>query len=122
MDKFISLRNKCVKRFAQVCCLSTIGFVFQACYGMPQNERNTDKDIMVRVIDENENPLPDIEISVNDFIVKATNEVGVFYAFIPKNETYKIHIAGNELYHPRDTSIVEEGQRDISFSIKLVRK
>lgn len=89
---------------------------------MPQNERNSDKDITIRITDESGTPLPDIEISINDFIVKATDEEGSFFTYIPQYDKYNIHIAGNELYHSRDTIIENEGQREIYFSMKLARK
>lgn len=121
MSKFKLLRNKCLKRFAQVFSLATIGFVFQACYGPAM--RNPDMlDISIKLSDESNVPLKDMEVIINDSLRRTTNEDG--YSWVEmniKDSTHRIHITGNGIYEPYDTVVTNE-KYGVWLDLKLKKK
>jgi len=120
MNKFISLRNKCIKRIAQICCLTTIGFVFQACYGPPRDRHFYEREICIRLVDPDGKPLEGIKVTINDSIEQRTSEYGYLLTFLPLDEECKIHISGNDNYQPFDT-IIPTGESYVSFDVALLK-
>ena len=120
MAKLTSLSNKWFKNSIKILSLSTIGFVFQACYGV-DSDYCRDVEIEITVLDPEGNPLPGIEVKVNDFISRTTNEDGVFRTFSPQYDEYNVCIVGNEFYHSFDTILTNESDIHI-FSKKLQKK
>ena len=107
MTKLTSLSNKWFKNSIKILSLSTIGFVFQACYGIP-SDYSRDVEIEITVLDPEGNPLSDIEVKVNDFISRTTDENGVFQVYSPQYDEYKVRIVGNEIYHSFDTVLMND--------------
>lgn len=121
MSRFVLLRNKCIRRFAQIFSLTTIGFVFQACYGPIRERHYNEREIYIRLFDQDNQPLEGIEVIVNDSTQHWTTTSGYILSYPPLNEECKIHIVGNDLYQPFDTIIPAE-ELYVSFDLVLQKK
>lgn len=121
MSKFALLKNKCIRRFAQIFSLAAIGFVFQACYGPAKDRNYYEREIYIRLFDPNNKPLEGIEVIINDSKHHWTTASGYILSYPPLNEKCKIHIVGNELYQPFDT-IIPAKEPYTSFDLILQKK
>lgn len=121
MSKFTLLRNKFIRRFAQIFSLAAIGFVFQACYGPPRNHPDF-FDISIKLSDESDAPLKDMVVIINDSIRRTTDEDGYFWTEMSrKDAVHSIHITGNGIYEPFDT-IVTSDKYQVWLDLKLKKK
>jgi hypothetical protein len=121
MSKLTLFRSNCIRRFAQIFSLATIGFVFQACYGIPMKDPDF-FNICIRLQDGDGNLLKDMDIIINDSIYSKTDENGMSYTDLSLDYSlYKIHITGNDIYQPLDTVVTNE-KYSVWMELKLEKK
>lgn len=124
MTSLKKIKHKWLRNFGYALSLTTIAFIFQACYGP---RRDFGKDVLVSgtVTDIQGNPIQGIKIS-NDstFQYERTDENGYFYMYVPLMNEYKIQIEDDRdsVYTKIDTIFSEQDLKLGDVNITLQSK
>ena len=130
--KITNLKRKIVRYFCTGICLSSVAFVFQACYGTyrdyhPDNEIR----IMGKVLtsaDSLDIPVKDIKVSIKggyiNELVDTTDVDGTFCIYVPVQDMYNMRFEGIEpdsvsRFFPKDTIIKKPDFYDVYLNIRL---
>lgn len=113
------------KKLLKGICLTSVAFVFQACYGTPQD---FGMDLMVEGHVKSKStglPLKGIKVYVDDSMQYVyTDEVGNFSFYIEKAATLKVRFqdvdsTANKHYLDKDTLIHTSNKEGVSLQIEL---
>lgn len=105
-------------------CLSSAAFVFQACYGMPQDFGN---DLLIEGIVKSKKtglPVDGIKVSIsNQMQYTATNSDGRFGFYIPQSDTVRIKFEDTSTraipYLKKDSLLSLVYQKHMCLTIEL---
>ncbi len=123
MNGINKIKEKYLRKIIQGFSLTAMAFVFQACYGPPQDFRSN-KFIEGIVKDEAGNPIQNIKISLDETErYTITDTEGKFYTHVQPASEYKIHIEDtkNNFFSKKDTTI-SNVEGDIFVEINLAKK
>jgi putative lipoprotein (rSAM/lipoprotein system) len=103
MKKVSDKSRRILRMIYQGLGAAAVSLLFQSCYGMPIDYRETpdmygmppggENDVTIYgvVRSKTEAPVPGIKVSVKDVMSYSyTNMEGTFYIFVPEQESYKI--------------------------------
>jgi len=128
MRKLTILKRKIVRYFCTGICLSSVAFVFQACYGMPHGDPEDDICIRGKVftrVDTADVPVQDIKVSaIGEWLVDTTGADGMFSIYVPVQDMYKLYFEGIEpdslsRFFPKDTIIEKPRYGEVFLNIRL---
>jgi len=132
MKKITNLKRKIVRYFCTGICLSSVAFVFQACYGPIQPPPHP-SEICIRgkVLTSADSlgiPVQNIKVSVEggyiSKFVDTTDANGMFCIYIHEQDKYNMRFEGIEpdsvsRFFPKDTIIKKSDFYDVYLNIRL---
>lgn len=110
--KTAKIKRRILKNILGVFSFTTALFIFQACYGVPQDYYEEGFVIEGSVKSaETGNPIEGIQITANDGPMTYTNSSGTFTLYMMKIRTLKLSIEdvdrrNNGIFFPQDTTIL----------------
>jgi hypothetical protein len=129
--KITNLKRKIIRYFCTGMCLSTLAFVFQACYGTKGDWYRDEIRIIGKVVtsaDSLDIPVQNIKVSIKggyiSELVDTTNVDGAFCIYVPVQNTYNMRFEGIEpdsvsRFFPKDTIIEKPDFNDVYLNIRL---
>lgn len=125
MGIFSKIKHKWLRNIGMGLSLTTIAFVFQACYGPPRDYKR-DRLIEGMIVDANNNPISGIRVSADSTMQYAlTKEDGTFHMYLPFTEEYHLMIEDERAeaeYISRDTTLMDHNISGESLLIRLESK
>lgn len=120
MKAFKKIKHKWLRNFGYALSLTTIAFIFQACYG-PRRDFGRDALIYGTVTDTEGNPIQGIKVS-NDSTLQyeRTDENGYFSMYIPLMDEYKIQVEDDRdsIYNSADTTVYDLNSGALNISLQ----
>jgi len=125
--------RKVLQNLFRASCLTSIAFVFQACYGTPEDMGGVDKDYLIQgvVINKNNAPVKGIKVSdandKNTFLL--TNYLGEFSLYTATDDNSSVQLlfedidgASNGKYAKQNLSITFDKYSDKVATVQITLK
>lgn len=122
MTIFSKIKHKWLRNIGMGLSLTTIAFVFQACYGPPRDYK---RDVLIegKIVTKDGTPIEGIKISSDSTIQYArTDANGEFYMYIPIADKYKLIVEDdneNSKFIGKDTVLLSDDIHTNDLIIKL---
>lgn len=122
MTIFSKIKHKWLRNIGMGLSLTTIAFVFQACYGPPRDYK---RDVLIegKIVTKDGTPIEGIKISSDSTIQYAkTDANGEFYMYIPIADKYKLIVEDdneNSKFIGKDTVLLSDDIHTNNLIIKL---
>lgn len=119
------IKHKWLRYIGMGLSLTTIAFVFQACYGPPRDYKR-DRLIEGLIVDVNNNPISGIKVSADSTMQYAvTKEDGTFHMYLPFTGEYHLMIEDEReegKYMNKDTTLMDHNISGEPLLIRLESK
>ncbi|MDR3236818.1 MAG: hypothetical protein LBT48_08885 [Prevotellaceae bacterium] len=125
MKKIAHVKRKLWKALFTGCGITTAAFIFQACYGTPQDYERDAYVYGVVTSHTTGRPVQGVKVSLKDspYHDSETDAEGCFIIYIPQQDSLYLHFEDKfrqyGAYSSKDTIIATLGKREIECNVSL---